>query len=242
MTVPFDEAMGIHPQSEDFTHHQPWDFSGTHPDQYPLMLHFPYFDLYRRQVVKQADLVLAMHLRGDAFSPEQKARNFAYYDAMTVRDSSLSACTQAVMAAEVGQLDLAFDYLGEAALMDLDDLEHNVRDGVHMGSLAGAWLAVVAGLGGMRDHGGKLTFAPRLPAPLRGLTFRLTFRGRLLEVGVNHREATYTLLEGGELGLAHHGEAITVVPGAPVKRPVPALQAGERPRQPPGREPIHRGP
>jgi alpha,alpha-trehalose phosphorylase len=242
MTVPFDEAMGIHQQSEDFTHHEVWDFAGTHPDQYPLLLHFPYFDLYRRQVVKQADLVLAMHLRGDAFTPEQKARNFAYYEAMTVRDSSLSACTQAVMAAEVGQLDLAYDYLGEAALMDLDDLEHNVRDGVHMGSLAGAWLAVVAGLGGMRDHGGKLTFAPRLPAPLRGLTFRLTFRGRLLEVEVNHREATYTLVEGEEFELAHHGEAITVAPDAPVKRAVPALQAGERPRQPPGREPIHRGP
>ena len=146
------------------------------------------------------------------------------------------------MAAEVGQLDLAYDYLGEAALMDLDDLEHNVRDGVHMGSLAGAWLAVVAGLGGMRDHGGNLTFAPRLPAPLRGLTFRLTFRGRLLEVEVNHREATYRLLEGDELGLAHHGEAITVAPDAPVRRPVPAVQANGSPKQPPGREPIRRGP
>ena len=103
-------------------------------------------------MVKQADLVLAMQLRGDAFTAEQKARNFAYYEALTVRDSSLSACTQAVIAAEVGHLDLAYDYLAEAALMDLDDLEHNTRDGLHIASLAGAWIALVAGFGGMRDR------------------------------------------------------------------------------------------
>jgi alpha,alpha-trehalose phosphorylase len=240
MFVPFDEALGVHPQAEGFTRHQPWDFASTGADRYPLMLHFPYFDLYRKQVVKQADLVLAMHLRGDAFTDAQKVRNFAYYDAMTVRDSSLSACTQAVMAAEVGQVELAYDYLGEAALMDLADLEHNVRDGVHIGSLAGAWLAVVAGLGGMRDHGGALSFAPRLPAALRRLVFRLTFLGRLLQVEVNHREVTYTLREGPALDVTHHGETVTVGPDSPVTRPVPALRAAERPAQPPGRQPARR--
>ena len=108
--------------------HAAWDFAGTPAEHYPLLLHYPYFDLYRKQVVKQADLVLAMHLRGRVHA-EQKARNFAYYEALTVRDSSLSACTQAVIAAEVGQLELAGDYLAEAALMDLDDLEHNTRTG-----------------------------------------------------------------------------------------------------------------
>ncbi len=155
--------LGVTPQDESFTEHEVWDFAATSPDQYPLLLHFPYFDLYRKQVVKQADLVLAMHLRGDAFSAEQKARNFAYYEALTVRDSSLSAATQAVMAAEVGQLQLAYDYLGEAALVDLDDLEHNVQDGVHMASLAGAWTALVAGFGGLRLQQASLFFAPQLP-------------------------------------------------------------------------------
>ncbi len=107
--------------------------------------------------------MLAMHLCGDAFTDEEKARNFAYYEPLTVRDSSLSACTQAVIAAEVGHLDLAYDYFAEAALMDLDDLEHNTRDGVHIASLAGAWIAAVAGFGGMRDHDGELSFTPRLP-------------------------------------------------------------------------------
>src|SRR6185312_11628898 len=132
----------------------------TPAEHYPLLLHYPYFDLYRKQVVKQADLVLAMHMRADAFTPEQKRRNFDYYEALTVRDSSLSACTQAVIAAEVGHLDLALDYAAEAALVDLRDLKQNTRDGLHMASLAGTWLALVAGFGGMRDHG-SLTFAPR---------------------------------------------------------------------------------
>jgi alpha,alpha-trehalose phosphorylase len=114
-----------------------WDLTHTTAQQYPLLLHFPYFELYHKQVVKQADLVLAMALRSDAFTDAQKARNFAYYEQITVRDSSLSAATQSIIAAEVGHLELAHDYLAEAALMDLDDLEHNTRDGLHMASLAG---------------------------------------------------------------------------------------------------------
>src|SRR5205085_2285695 len=128
MVIPWDEELGVHPQSEGFTSHQVWNFDRTEPDQYPLLLNFPYFELYRKQVVKQADLVLALHWRGDAFTGEQKARNFSYYEPLTVRDSSLSACTQAIVAAEVGHLELAYDYFGEAALMDLHDLEHNTRD------------------------------------------------------------------------------------------------------------------
>src|SRR5439155_4199449 len=138
MMVPYDARLGVHEQSEGYTDHARWNFASTSPDQYPLLLHFPYFDLYRKQVVKQADLVLALHWRGDAFTEEEKARDFAYYEALTVRDSSLSACTQAVIAAEVGHLELAYDYFGEAALMDLHDLEHNTRDGVHNAALAGA--------------------------------------------------------------------------------------------------------
>ena len=119
-------------------------------------------EIYRKQVVKQADLILAMHWFGDAFTLEDKARAFEYYEPITVRDSSLSACTQAVLAAEVGHLDLASEYLAEAAMMDLRDLEHNTRDGLHIASLAGTWLALVAGFGGMRDHNGVLSFQPQL--------------------------------------------------------------------------------
>ncbi len=236
MRVPYDEQLGVHAQSDDFTRHQAWDFEAT-GDRYPLLLHFPYFDLYRKQVVKQADLVLAMHVRGDAFTAEQKARNFDYYERLTVRDSSLSACTQAVMAAEVGHVELAYDYLAEAALVDLDDLNHNTRDGVHIASLAGAWMACVAGLGGMRDHGGRLTFAPRLPEDLTRLAFRLCLGDRRVIVEVDRERATYELSSGDPLELAHHGEAFVLEPGSPVTLAVPPAPELRPPQQPPGRAP-----
>jgi alpha,alpha-trehalose phosphorylase len=240
MVIPYDAKLGVHPQSEGFTLHAVWDFGGTPPDHYPLLLHYPYFDLYRKQVAKQADLVLALHLCGDAFTPEEKLRNFEYYEPLTVRDSSLSSSTQAVVAAEVGHLELAWAYLCEASLVDLRDLQGNSRDGVHIASLAGAWSAAVAGLGGMRDHGGRLTFAPRLPAALTGLTFGLEFRGRRLRVEARPGEATYTLLRGEPLALAHHGEPLTVALDAPVTLAIPPRPERPAPRQPPGREPLRR--
>ena len=242
MHVPWDEELQVHPQAERFTKHADWDFDATEPDQYPLLLHFPYFDLYRKQVVKQADLVLALVTRGDAFTAEEKARDFAYYERLTVRDSSLSACTQAIVAAEVGHLQLAYDYFGEAALMDLGDLEHNTRDGLHMASLAGSWLAAVAGFGGTRDHGGRLSFAPRLPAEIERLCFRLRFRDRRLQVEVLPGEAHYTLLEGRQLGVHHNGDALQLKVGTTVSRPWKAPATGPDPEQPPGRAPARRRP
>jgi alpha,alpha-trehalose phosphorylase len=238
--MPHDEALGVHCQAEGFTQHQLWDFEATKPDQYPLLLHFPYFDLYRKQVVKQADLVLALQLRGDAFNEEEKARAFAYYERLTVRDSSLSACTQAVVAAEVGHLELAYDYLGECALLDLNDFQHNTRDGLHIASLAGAWIGAVAGFGGMRDHDGALSFTPRLPEALARLTFRLCFRGRRLHAEIRHGQATYSLLDGPALEITHHGEAATVSADQPLTRPIPPPPARETPSQPPGRAPARR--
>jgi alpha,alpha-trehalose phosphorylase len=239
IVIPFDERLGVHSQSEGFTDHDRWDFDSTPPENYPLLLHYPYFQLYRKQVVKQADLVLAMQLRGDAFSPEQKGRNFAYYEALTVRDSSLSASTQAVIAAEVGQVELAHDYLGETALMDLSDLEHNTRDGLHIASLAGTWMALVSGFGGMRASGGKLRFAPRLPSGINTLSFRLRYRGRRLRVQIQPEKATYEVLDGAPLEIWHNGESVQLEAG-PVARSIPALKPSPPPSQPIGRQPAVR--
>jgi alpha,alpha-trehalose phosphorylase len=240
IVVPFDPGLGVHPQSEGFTDHAVWDFEHTPPEHYPLLLHYPYFDLYRKQVVKQADLVLALHLRGDVFTAEEKTRDFEYYEQLTVRDSSLSASTQAVVAAEVGHLELAYDYFAEAALMDLQDHEHNTRSGLHMAALAGSWIAAVAGFGGMRDWGGRLSFSPRLPAALTRLTFRMLFRGRLLHVELAGDHVTYSLRKGEPLDLQHDGEPVTVAADAPVTRPIVRPPARPEPSQPYGRAPLRR--
>jgi alpha,alpha-trehalose phosphorylase len=231
----------VHEQSAGYTRHQVWDFAGTDPDHYPLMLHYPYFDLYRKQVIKQADLVLAMYLRGDAFTPEQKVRNFAYYEPLTVRDSSLSAYCQSVVAAEVGQLQLAHDYLGESALMDLEDLENNARDGLHIAALAGTWTALVAGFGGMRIfNGAPIRFAPRLPDALSRVAFRLVFRGRRLRVEVTRTTVTYTLASGAAMEVLHYEEPFMLTPARPVVRELPAFPHRPEPAQPAGRAPRRR--
>jgi alpha,alpha-trehalose phosphorylase len=242
MTIPYDEMLRVHQQSAGFTRHQVWDFSKTSPDQYPLMLHYAYFDLYRKQVVKQADLVLAMQLNPTEFTDDQRLRNFDYYEPLTVRDSSLSACSQATLAAQVGHLDLAFDYLGEAALMDLRDLENNTRDGVHIASLAGIWLALVGGFGGMRHHDGTVSFSPRLPDFLTRLSFGLLIRGKLLRVEVTPKEATYSLAEGVSCQVGHYDEMMSLQAGSPQTRPLRPVPSLPRPSQPPGREPAHRRP
>ncbi len=243
MFIPYDEHRKIHPQSENYLEHARWDFDAYGPERYPLLLHAPYFDLYRKQVVKQPDLVLAMFVRGDFFSDEDKDRNFDYYEKITVRDSSLSACTQAIIAAEVGHLALAYDYYGEAALMDLEDREQNTRDGVHIASLASAWLGAVAGWGGMRDHDGKLAFAPRLPEAITRVAFRILYAGRSLRVDVTTNETSYELLEGEPFEISHDGEALTVSGDKKQVRKTAVIpRRHPTPEQPAGRAPQRRTP
>ncbi|HEY8582886.1 MAG TPA: glycosyl hydrolase family 65 protein [Capillimicrobium sp.] len=239
INMPFNEALGVHSQDKEFLEHDVWDFEAMRDEDYPLLLNFPYFELYRKQVVKQADLVLALHLCGDHFTLDEKRRAFEYYEALTVRDSSLSAATQAVVAAEVGHIELAYDYMAEAALMDIHDLAHNTQDGVHMASLAGAVSAATSGLGGLREFDHKLTFRPRLPEDLERLVFRVSSRGTMMKVVVTHHEATYSIDAGAAatLTMEHYGEELTVAPGDTVTRPIEPVDGLPAVRQPVGREP-----
>ncbi len=239
--IPFDEDLGVHEQCAGFTTLREWNF--TDNTSYPLLLHEPYVRLYPAQVLKQADLVLAMHWRSHAFTPEQMARNLDYYERRTTRDSSLSACTQAVMCAAVGHLELAHDYAYEAALIDLRDLHNNTRDGLHMASLAGAWTALVAGFGGLRDDEGVLTLDPQLPDGIDRLCFRLRWREFRVTVDADHDEVTYTLRDGpdGALTIRHAGEDLKLgskEPSIVAVKPREALLPP--PTQPPGREPTRR--
>ncbi|MDQ1633405.1 MAG: hypothetical protein QOJ32_214, partial [Frankiaceae bacterium] len=240
--IPYNAELGVHEQCEGFTSLPEWNFEAS-KGQYPLLMSAPYFELYRRQVIKQADLVMAMFWFGDQFSAEQKAHNADYYERRNVRDSSLSACIQAVMAAETGHLELAHDYAYEAALIDLRDIHHNSRDGLHMASLAGAWIALVSGFGGLRDYGSELSFNPQLPDGITRLSFGLRWRGARLRVEVKHDEASYTLHDGpdAKMTFKHAGEDVTVTSKKPlikkIQKTKPLLP---RPPQPVGCEPVDR--
>jgi alpha,alpha-trehalose phosphorylase len=243
VVIPYDEDLRITQQSEGFTRQRRWDFEATRPEQYPLLMNFHNYVLYSTQVIKQADLVMALYTCGDRFDAKQKVRDFAYYERITVRDSSLSAAIQAIVAAEVGHLELAYDYFLETAFVDLRDLADNTDDGVHLAALAGAWLVTVAGFGGMRDTGDTLAFAPRLPPRITRLAFRMLYRGRRLRVEVRPDGARYEITDGEPLELTHHGESLTVRRGTPERRPLPAVpRRRSAPKPPAGREPSCRHP
>jgi alpha,alpha-trehalose phosphorylase len=237
--LPYDEKLQVHEQNAGFTTLPEWDFEASR-ESYPLLLHAPYFELYRRQVLKQADLELAMYTFGHHFNDHDKARNVDYYERRTVRDSSLSACIQAVICAEVGHLSLAHDYAYEAALIDLHDIHHNSRDGLHVASLAGAWVALVAGFGGLRDTDGKLSFDPQLPPDINRLCFNLRWQGLKLKVDVGRTEATYSLSDAaaGSIAFRHDADELTLSAGASITCTIaPVTPMLPRPVQPLGREP-----
>lgn len=215
MYIPYDALLGITPQDDQFLEQEPWDFEHTPPDRYPLLLFFHPLTIYRHQVIKQADLVLAMLLLGHEFSPELKKRNFEFYDPLTTGDSSLSACIQSIMATEIGDTTKAVEYARVAALMDLGDVAGNVKDGCHIAAMGGVWMIFAYGFAGMRDYKGRLSFKPRIPHALERLRFQIIFRGQVLEVDASRMNTRYTLRSGSGLTITHEEYDIQLSPEAP---------------------------
>jgi alpha,alpha-trehalose phosphorylase len=216
MYLPYDATLGIHPQDDSFLDKESWDFANTPEANYPLLLFYHPLNLYRHRVIKQADTLLAMFLLGNQFSLEAKKKNFDYYDPLTTHDSSLSVCTQSIIASEIGYADKAGEYFDFAVAMDLSDVGGNMMNGAHIASIGGSWLSLVYGFGGMRDYGGEMSFRPRLPAGWTGLRFPLTVRGNRIHVDIGRKETTYTLLGGDGLTVTHEGEALHLAPGSSV--------------------------
>lgn len=216
MVVPFDETFGIHPQDEKFLSSELWDLENTPDDRRPLLLNYHPLVIYRFQVLKQADVVLALFLQGDEFTDEEKRADFEYYDPITTGDSTLSGVVQSVMAAEVGYQDMAMQYFLSGLYVDLADLHSNARDGAHIASTGGVWNALVYGFGGLRDHQGRVCFDPRLPDEWTALTFPLRIRGSRLRVRLRADEMSFDVEEGAAVEVSVRGTQVVVQPGSPV--------------------------
>jgi len=217
MSIPYDKVIGINPQDAHFLDREIWDLKNTPADKRPLLLHYHPLVIYRFQVLKQADVVLALFLQGDHFTKEQKRNNFEYYDPITTGDSTLSGVVQSIIAAEVGYRELALRYFYNALFVDLADLHGNTSDGVHVASTGGVWNILAYGFGGMRDYNGIVTFDPRLPDSWAGLTFQIALRGTRIKVEVTSREIAFTVVEGESAELAVRGDCYTVSAGSPLR-------------------------
>jgi alpha,alpha-trehalose phosphorylase len=220
MYLPYDSQRDLFGQDDTFLQKPVWDFANTPPEQYPLLLHFHPMVIYRHQVCKQADLVLALYLLGDQFTPEQKRRHFDYYEAVTTHDSSLSACIHGIVASEIGDHEKAYDYFMATARMDIDDTHHNVKDGVHIANMAGTWMCVVSGFGGLRVREGRLRLRPTLPRQWQGYSFCLKVRDAVLRVQVRPSGVTYTLEAGQSLAFDHGDQPVTLQAGASLSLPL----------------------
>lgn len=216
MHIPFDETFGIHPQHDAFLSSELWDLENTPESQRPLLLHFHPLVIYRFQVLKQADVVLALFLQGHQFTAREKRADFEYYDPITTGDSTLSGVVQSVIAAEVGYQDMAMGYFLGSLYVDLADLHSNARDGVHVASAGGVWNALVYGFAGLRDHAGRLQFDPRLPAEWSGMTFPLRVRGSRLRVHLQQDHISFEVEEGDPVELTVRGQHVAVRHDEPV--------------------------
>ncbi len=208
--LPYDEKLGINLQDDSFLDKAPWDFANTPKENYPLLIHYHPLVIYRHQVCKQADTVLAEFLCSSKFTKEQKARDYDFYEPLTTHDSSLSAAIFSIVACEIGRTNDAFKHFEHTALTDYHDMHRNTSDGIHAASMAGSWMCVVNGFAGMRTDSGKLIFNTMLPTELEGYSFRVFYLGRMIEIKVSKDSATATRLEGDSITISFNGEEITI--------------------------------
>jgi len=195
MYIPYHEELGIHMQDDSFLYLEPIDMSKvSHYTENRMETH-P-VTLTRRKIIKQADVVLLMFTLGDLFPLEQKRANYDYYEHLTQHTSSLSPGIHSVLAAEIGNDDQMYAYFQDSAFMDIYDIKHNVKYGVHAAALGATWMAVVNGFAGMRDYTDELIFNPQLPSAWKNYEFNITYRGSRINIKVNENNSTFTLKSG----------------------------------------------
>lgn len=210
MYLPYDEELNINPQDDTFLQKAVWDFEQTPNDHYPLLLHYHPLTLYRYQVCKQADTVLAHFLLEDEQDASVIKSSYDYYEKVTTHDSSLSSCVFSIMAAKTGNMEKAYDYFIETSRLDLDNTHGNTKDGLHMANMGGTWMAIVHGFAGLRVKESGLSFAPAIPQQWEGYQFSIQYEGRHVEVMIDSSSARFSLISGPELVFHIYGNPYTL--------------------------------
>jgi len=213
MYLPYDEKLGIHAQDDAFLSLATLDLAAIPRENFPLLLNYHPLWLYRHQVCKQADTVLAHFLYEDLADEATMRRSYDYYERCTTHDSSLSTCVFAIMAARLGNMGKAVDYFRRSATLDLDDAHGNTKDGIHTANMGGTWLAIAAGFGGMRVKPDGLHLHPRLPEGWPGYSFPLHWRGSTLRVHVSPKGWRIVLAEGEAVDVHVNGQCLRVAAG-----------------------------
>ena len=196
MYLPYDEELGINPQDDSFLTKKVWDIKNTPKEEFPLLLHYHPLHLYRHQVCKQADTVLAHFIFEDAQSFDTIRNSFAYYEKVTTHDSSLSTCIFSIVASKLGYVDKAYEYFGDSAKLDLFNTHRNTKDGIHTANMGGNFMAIVYGFGGLRIKESGIYFAPVIPSGWEEYSFQINYEDSQLRVKVTKTESSFLLMKG----------------------------------------------
>ena len=207
--LPYSDKLRIRAQDDSALSKPVWPFKDTPKANYPLLLHYHPLDIYRHQVNKQADTLLADYLFDDG-DLEQVQRDYDYYERITTHDSSLSRSIFSALAAKLGNSDKAHAYFMDTAQMDLLDIQGNAADGLHIANLGGSWLSIATGFGGIHMAKGQLQITNHLPKQIAGLSLRIVVQGRLLQIRYQHDGTRVELLRGEPLTVCVDGQTTTI--------------------------------
>lgn len=212
MYFPYSEEHQIYLQQDGFLDKDLVTVADLDKSQRPINQNWSWDRILRSPYIKQADTLQGFYFFEDHFSDEELERHFDFYEPFTVHESSLSPCVHSIQAAKLERMEQAYTFYLRTSRLDLDDYNHEVHEGLHITSMAGTWMSIVEGFGGMRVKDGKLSFTPRIPKQWKGYSFKINFRNQILKINVHQDETSFELDSGNELTILVNGKTIVITP------------------------------
>ena len=208
MYFPTSKELGIYLQQDGFLDKDLVPVKDLDKSQRPINQKWSWDRVLRSPYIKQADVLQCFYFFEDHFSKDELKRNFEFYESFTVHESSLSPCVHSIQAAALDKMDMAYTFYLRTSRLDLDDYNKEVEEGCHITSMAGTWMSIVEGFGGMRVKNDQLHFSPKIPKEWKGYSFKINFRNQILKVAVNHNETTFTVDGDQDLTIVVNGNPV----------------------------------
>jgi maltose phosphorylase len=210
MRIPYDEKTGLYEQHDGFFDLPHIDVQNIPSSQIPIYSNWVYEKIFRYNMIKQPDFLLLPLFFGNDYSMESKRKNFEYYEAQCIHESSLSPCIHSILAAELGKHEMAYTFFQYMARLDLDNYNHNTNQGLHVTAMSGSWLSVVNGFAGMRMDGDVLSFKPSIPAPWNSYSFKLKYKDAVISIQINKKSILMKIIQGSDVDVCVYGDNYTI--------------------------------
>ena len=214
MYFPFSEEHNVYLQQDGFLDKELVRVADLDKSQRPINQKWSWDRILRSPYIKQADVLQCFYFFEDHFSKEELKNNFEFYESFTVHESSLSPCVHSIQAALLDKMDMAYTFYLRTSRLDLDDYNKEVEEGCHITSMAGTWMSIVEGFGGMRIKNDQLHFSPRIPKEWEGYSFKINFRNQIVTVSVNQENTTFSVDGDNALDIVLNNVILTVNPAA----------------------------